>query len=179
AALSASGSTAAPALSQGIRVTLRTVSPAVSVNTLRLTLKDRFRSRLRHRPQDMRGTLAAAPGRRPELSIRRCRDNAERRRTPDDHHWAALRSSDDLSRSRRLYSSDERSRVFPLRTMRTGRAFRGRVRRGRVNCVAGAIAIVVSNPRHRKSQTVLVAAFRREVEIVVCAEQDVAAARVR
>src|SRR5262249_1322540 len=106
-------------------------------------------------------------------------EKAERSWWGGVHPWAALRSSDDLSRSRRLCSGDERSRVFLLRTMRTVRAFRGRIRRGRVNCVSGAIAIVVSNPRHRKSQTVLVAAFRREVEIVVCAEQDVAAASVR
>src|SRR5262249_9061967 len=156
-----------------------TGSPAPFAGTPRLTPKFRSRFQPQRRPPDRRGTLAKTPGQRLAPSIRRFRDNAARslvgagpcpRRPPP--------SSRRPPPSERLRNNDGLSRAFLLRTMRADRAFRGRVWGVRVDDVSGAVAIVVTNPRHRKGQAVFVAALRREVEVVVRAQQYVTPARI-
>jgi hypothetical protein len=87
----------------GIGATPHTGSPVASANMSQLAPKARSRSQSQCRPPDMRGTLAIAPGRRPEISTRRRRGNAERR------------SADSALDPRRLCSNDERSRAGLLR----------------------------------------------------------------
>jgi hypothetical protein len=100
------GERATPVWPPGIRATPHTGSRVASANMSRLTPKVRSRSQSQCKPPDMPGTLARAPGRRPGLSIRLCRDNAGRR--------SAI-AAQSLSRTQRLRSNDERSRAGLLR----------------------------------------------------------------
>src|ERR1700730_5122365 len=144
---------------------------AASAGTLRLTLRARLRFQSQRRPRDTRGTLAKAPGQRPELSIRRRRHIAEPASEAADRHPRCA-SSHGLSRSRRLRSKNERHRRLLPPPASGAKALGRPIPPRRVDEAAAAISVVVTNPVGQiVVGTGLVAALRRKVEAYVRAQQ--------
>jgi hypothetical protein len=94
----------------GITAMPRTGSKGASAGTSHLIPKAQLQFQTQRRPPGMPGTLAKAPGWRPELSTRQCRGSAGRTcLSADRHPNFGPRSSGDLSRSQRLRSNHDLS----------------------------------------------------------------------
>jgi hypothetical protein len=156
----------------------RTGSKGASAGTSHLIPKAQLQFQSQRRPPGMPGTLAKAPGWRPELSTRQCRGSAGRTCVSADRHPNfGPRSSGDLSRSPRLRSNhDLSSRCLHIEVDLASAA---RLVVAPVGFHHSALIVHVPRSSPVGEATVrasLIAPLRRHVEVPVCPEELFAAA---